>query len=347
MKTFWKIFSSFLALLISILLVISLIVLPAISFFTDTVDPSKLVEIIISSGLLTDPKVPAAGSHQILLSAGTAEGLPEGMGFEALTDALQELANSGILDVEQLMEDLEIPADTEIDHKQMIQELTESKAVQVLLSTYTEDILNAAAGTGAAPALTADTVMDILAPHMDQIVTIVENNLPADVKIDRQKLTDAIDKAVNSALPEIVDALPPAQEIANAVVGTNDDMPTVMCALNFVRSGQLRLLAFALVAVLLILVFLLRLPGFSGLRWVSISGLVGAVFVGGLGYLLQARPVLTSLQSAIGDIASLVMPLLSGLSSTFVTFAVFYGVAGMVLIVGYGVLSAFVIKKDK
>ena len=98
-------------------------------------------------------------------------------------------------------------------------------------------------------------------------------------------------------------------------------------------------------ATLIVLVFLFRLPKINGLRWVGISGLVGAVFVGGLGYLLQAKPVLDSLLPALGEVATLAMPLISTLASTFVTFAIIYSIAGLVLVVGNGVLNAVVTKK--
>ncbi len=345
MKTFWKIFSAFFAFLMSILLVVSLIVFPAVSFLTDNAEPSKLVDIIMSSGLLTQQGKPSARNPQILLSENTVAGLPEGVDLDTLMESLEELANSGVIDVEELMEDLEIPEDVKIDQEQLKQELTQSQAVQTLVSTYAEDIINAAAGTGEPPALTTETVLEILQPHMEEIVTIVENNLPEDVKIDREKVSNAIDKAASAAFPALVDKLPPAQEVAQTIVSTNDMLPTVMSALNFVRSGKLRTIALCVVAALIVLVFLFRLPKINGLRWVGISGLVGAVFVGGLGYLLQAKPVLDSLLPALGEVATLAMPLISTLASTFVTFAIIYSIAGLVLVVGNGVLNAVVIKK--
>lgn len=346
MKTVWKIFSGLLAFLLSILLILSLVCFPAISFVTDHADPGKLVDIIMSSGVLGSAGTPSASGHHILLSNGTVENPQNPADLETFLAALGELANRGVIDVEQLMEDLEIPADAEIDQEQMMQELTESAAMQTLVATYAEDVINAAAGTGDAPTLTTDTVMDILAPHMEEIVTIVENNLPADVNIDREKLTDVIDKAASTALPELVDSLPPAKEVADAIVSTNAELATVMSAINFVHSGQPRLIALGAIVVLLIFVFLLRLPSFNGLRWIGISGLVGAVFAGALGYILQAKPILQSLQSALAELSALVMPLLSSLASTFVTFAIIYGVVGLVFVVGNGVLNAVLAKKE-
>ena len=184
MKLFWKILSSFWASLLSIILVFALLLLPVISFLTDHSNPNRIVDIFASSDLFTQPDNPTAGDRPILLSNGAVADVPENLDFEALMETLQELSESGVIDVEQLVKDLEIPTDIEIDQERMMQELSESKAVQTLLTTYADDILRSASGTGDAPLLTADTVMDILAPHMDEIVTIVESNLPNEVNID-------------------------------------------------------------------------------------------------------------------------------------------------------------------
>ena len=345
MKILWKIISSILAFLISILLFLSLILFPAVSFLTDSSEPSKLVDALMSSGLFAQPSEPSAKSHQILLSTDTVEDLPGNDTLESLMASLEELANSGIIDVEQLMEDLDIPKDAQINSAHMMQELSESKAVQTLITKYAEDILSAATGAETAPALTAETVMDILSPYMDELVSIVERNLPKDANIDREKLSAAIDKAAGDALPTLVDTLPPAKEVANALVGEDGELAMALEAFGFVRSGQLRLIALGVIAIFLLLIFLLRLPGFKGLRWIGISGLFGAVFAGGLGYLLQAKPVLVALQDAVADASGLVMPLLKSLSSTFVNFAIIYAIAGFILIISCGVLNAVFAKK--
>ena len=345
MKILWKIISSILAFLISILLVLSLILFPAVSFLTDSSEPSKLVDALMSSGLFAQPGEPSAKNHEILLSTDIVEDLPDKDTLESLMASLEELTSSGIIDVEQLMEDLEIPKDAQIDSAQMLQELSESKAVQTLITKYAEDILNAATGTEAPPALTGETVMGILSPHMDELVSIVERNLPKDANIDREKLSAAIDKAAGDALPTLVDALPPAKEVANALVGEDGELAMALEAFGFVRSGQLRLIALGVIAIFLLLIFLLRMPGFKGLRWIGISGLFGAVLAGGLGYLLQAKPVLVALQEAVSDASGLVMPLLKSLSSAFVNFAIIYAIAGFAFIIGCGVLNAAFVKK--
>jgi len=228
----------------------------------------------------------------------------------------------------------------------MVQELTQSSAVQALVSTYAEDIINAATGSGEAPKLTTESVLEILNPHMEEIVTIVEKNLPEEVEIDKEKLINAVEKVTSSALPTIVETLPPAKDVAQTIVQSMpEELTMILDALKMIRSGNMQTIAIVAVAALLALLFLLRLPTINGLRWMGVNGLISAVFVGALGYVLQAPFFLELLASLPASVLSLATPLIAALASTFVTFAIIYGVTGLVLIVGNGVLNAVLTKK--
>ena len=389
MKVFWKILSAFLAVLLSIVLVISLILLPIVSFLTENADPSKLVKAAFESGLLSELGMPSASRRPILLSndtvittlpdgydvedyitlpdgydaedfttlppdidigdledSGLAESLPEGIGVEELFSAVAELVENGVIDVEELMVELEIPEDAIVNTDKMIEELTQSSAVQAVVSVYAEDIINAATGTGEAPKLTTESVLEILTPHMEEIVTIVEKNLPPEVEINKDKLTQAVEKVTNTALPSIVETLPPAEEVAQTIVQSAPaELTMILDALKMIRTGTLQTIAIVAVVALLLLLFVLRLPTINGLRWMGINGLISAVFVGALGYVLQAPFFLALLADLPTAVLSLATPLIAALAATFVTFAIIYGVVGLVLIVGNGVLNAVVVKK--
>ena len=389
MKVFWKILSAFLAVLLSIVLVVSLILLPIVSFLTENADPSKLVKAAFESGLLSELGMPSASRRPILLSndtvittlpdgydvedyitlpdgydaedfttlppdidigdledSGLAESLPEGIGVEELFSAVAELVENGVIDVEELMVELEIPEDAIVNTDKMIEELTQSSAVQAVVSVYAEDIINAATGTGEAPKLTTESVLEILTPHMEEIVTIVEKNLPPEVEINKDKLTQAVEKVTNTALPSIVETLPPAEEVAQTIVQSAPaELTMILDALKMIRTGTLQTIAIVAVVALLLLLFVLRLPTINGLRWMGINSLISAVFVGALGYVLQAPFFLALLADLPTAVLSLATPLIAALAATFVTFAIIYGVVGLVLIVGNGVLNAVVVKK--
>lgn len=403
MKVFWKILSAFLAILLSIVLVVSLIALPIVSFLTENADPSKLVKAIFESGLLNELGAPSAHRRPILLSNDAVIGtlpdgtnvedfitlppdydigdygtlppdfnidqlpegttlppeisddlienmpeldLPEGVDMEELFGAVADLVDSGVIDVEELMTELEIPEDAVVNTDKMIEELTQSSAVQTLVSTYAEDIVNAATGTGEAPKLTTESVLEILNPHMEEIVTIVEKNLPEEVEIDKDKLTSAVEKVTSSALPTIVETLPPAENVAQTIVqSAPKELTMVLDALKMIRSGNLQTMAIIAVVALLLLLFVLRLPTINGLRWMGVNGLVSALFAGAIGYVLQAPFFLALLADLPASVLSLATPLIAALASTFVTFAIIYGAAGLVLIIGNGVLNVVLKKK--
>lgn len=377
MKVFWKILSAFLAVLLSIVLVVSLILLPIVSFLTENADPSKLVKAAFESGLLSELGMPSASRRPILLSndmvittlpdgydaedfttlppdidigdledSGLTESLPEGIGVEELFSAVAELVENGVIDVEELMVELEIPEDAIVNTDKMIEELTQSSAVQAVVSVYAEDIINAATGTGEAPKLNTESVLEILTPHMEEIVTIVEKNLPPEVEINKDKLTQTVEKVTNNALPSVVETLPPAEEVAQTIVQSAPaELTMILDALKMIRTGTLQTIAIVAVVALLLLLFVLRLPTINGLRWMGINGLISAVFAGALGYVLQAPFFLALLADLPTAVLSLATSLIAALAATFVTFAIIYGVVGLVLIVGNGVLNAVVVKK--
>ena len=383
MKVLWKIFSAFMALLLSIVLVVSLVLLPIVSFLTENADPSKLVKAAFESGILSELGMPSASRRPILLSNDYSIGvlpegtdvedlidgtlppdldidelpedaidelpdmdLPEGVDMEELFGAVAELVETGVIDVEELMTELEIPEDAVVNTDQMIQELTQSSAVQTLVSVYAEDIVNAATGTGEAPKLTTESVLEILNPHMEEIVTIVEKNLPEEVEIDKDKLTSAVEKVTGTALPTIVETLPPAEEVAQTIVqSVPAELTMILDALKMIRTGSLQTIAIVAVVALLLLLLVFRLPSFNGLRWIGVSGLISAVFAGALGYVLQAPFFLALLSDLPQSVLSLATPLIAALAATFVTFAIIYGIVGLVLVIGNGVLNAVLAKK--
>ena len=420
MKLIWQIFSRLLASLLSVLLFLSLILIPFISFITDTIEPGKLVDLIFASGILDQLSAPSSGHHNILLSNGTADtgsdpeleklidtfkdrlsngemtakelifalsdklnsgeldaatltkalqelidsgavdakqvlsafGLPDALyqtllaadgsiDLSSLVNTFQALMGSGLLDVETLLEEIGIPADTPIDTESIMKNLAKSDAAKELIATYAEDVLNAATGEDKNPKLTADTVLHILQPHMEEIANIVKDSLPEDVEIDNEKLESAINKAASTVLPSLVDSLPSAENMANTIVDhENPAIVAMMNALKFVRNGYLRLAAIGVAAALSLFIFLLRLPGFSGLRWVGSEVLSSALIIGALAFFLQTQQMIDILRSFANEATVFVTPLLSELSTAFVPFAIIYGVAALVLIVGSKILDA-------
>ena len=306
----------------------------------DATTLTKTLQELINSG--------AVDAKQMLSALGFPDALYQALfasensiDLSSLVNTFQVLMTSGLLDVDTLLEEIGIPADTPIDTEEIMKKLAKSEAAKELIATYTEDVLNAATGVDNVPGLTADTVLDILQPHMEEIANIVKDSIPEDVEIDSEKLESAINKAASTVLPSLVDALPSAENMANTIIDQeNPAVVAIMDGLKFVRSGYLRLAAIGVAVVLSLLIFLLRLPGFSGLRWVGSEVLSGALVIGALAFFLQTQQMIDILRSFVNEATVFVAPLLSELSAAFVPFAIIYGIAGLVLIVSSKILDA-------
>ena len=418
MKTLWRLFSRLLASLLSTILLLCLLLLPLISFVAGMAEPSKLVDLIFSSGALDALSLPSEGEHIILLSkeavvsgsenpladelkekldsgkitvpelfdqleemfltgklddealsqtlhglisAGAVDikdvakelgtsfavqqlilSLEGTLDFDALTEAFDTFADSELLDMDTLTKELDLPSDVKIDSAALAQSLAKSSAMQALISAYTEDVLNAATNTGNDPLLTSETVTELLAPHMEEIATIVENSLPENVQLDRTKLTGAIEKAAAVTLPALVNTIPPAQTVADTIV--KQDTPGLAAAmevLKYIRNGFVRALIIGAIAILSILIVLLRLPGFSGLRWVGTDLLTAGALAGIVGYGVQTDIMQNLISSLIEGGETVVLSVLSDFSSAHMPFLAVYGGAGLIVLIFSGFLNIF------
>jgi hypothetical protein len=262
--------------------------------------------------------------------------------FDTLAKAFDTFADSDLLDMDTLTEELDLPSDVKIDSAALAQSLAKSNAMQALISAYTEDVLNAATNTGNDPLLTSETVTELLAPHMEEIATIVENSLPENVQLDRAKLTGAIEKAAAVTLPALVNTLPPAQEVADTIVKQDTPGLTVaMEVLKYIRNGFVRALIIGAIAILSLLIVLLRLPGFSGLRWIGTDLLTAGVLAGIVGYGVQTDIVQNLISSLIDGGETVVLSVLSDFSAAHMPFLAVYGGAGLVVLIFSGFLNIF------
>ncbi len=362
MKTIWRFFSRMLSSFLCAVLLLCLLFLPLISFVAQLAEPRTLVDLISSFDIVGEQSPPSAADRNILLADGPVlpggadsgysellgslpmifSSLKDAVDLEALAEAFEKLSDSELLDMAALAEELGIPADVRIDEEKLIRALAQSDAVKVLISTYAEDVLNAATDMGKAPILTADTVIELLSPHMEELAGIVEDCLPEEVQIDSTKLTGAVKKATSATLPVLVESLPPAEEMASTVIKQeNPVITTIMDAIRIIRSGSLFRIVIIAIAVLCLLIFLLRLPGFSGLQGIGVQALIAGILSGAIGFVLQASFVKDFISSVAPERISVFDSILSGISTAFMPYLFIYGIAGILLLVGSGILNHF------
>ena len=315
MKVLWNLFGGLIALVLSILLVISLVLLPVVSFLTYCTEPVNLISTVARYDFLKDRD-----------------------------ESVTEVAVRLILPPEILMDAVILPEGAQVDEQKLVDDLSKSDLIWALLSAYANDVMDAATGLENNPALTKGTVVDLLKPHAIQMIEVARVSLPADTKIDEEKLAETINSAIEKEMPPLVEEFIPAQELAQSIVpalglDSSAGLHPALKALKLIRAGTLRLACFVLATALALLIVLFRLPKPSGLRWVGIAGLFSALLTAALGFGLQTRTVLSSLQQAAGDSASMVSRFVSALSSDFVSFATICGIVGLALVIVGGLLQ--------
>ena len=374
--------SKIITLLISFLLVISLFLTPITTYITSMTDPSRIVNILFSSGIFGadsetpteeptgDPSdapvddstgesdTPAAFAYRPAAqtedetetpaedsvvpeeSTPSTEGSDLPLDMSSLFGSMQDLIGSGIIDEETLNSMLNLPEGTTVDTTKLGEQILGSSAAEALVSAYIADALDAASGTGEAPRLTSETVMELITPHIDELVTIVEDCLPEGTEIDRTALEEATVQALQAALPAIVDALPDASEAAELLSSQVPGMDLALNAIKFIRTGALRALALMAVMILIVALCLFRLPGLRGLLCVGICGIVSGLLCGAI-YMLLSMPVLNEfLSTSLGSFSVLVTEFSRDFAHEYAACAVIYGVCGLALTLGTTVLRS-------
>ena len=390
------------SLLLSILLVLSLVITPITTYVTDLADPSRIVDLLFSSGILgggddeaapEDPSGPAENPSEEPSSEPSEDAtgeavtpdnneggepavasledeatpaaedpsedpseepseeptgdpvtdpeatLPQdppvegsGTSTDDLFGSLKDLVSSGIIDQETLNSMLELPEGSTVDTEKMADKLMNSEAAKELVDAYVDDILNSA--TTGESTFNGDAALDIINPHIGELIDIVEECLPEGAVVDRTALEEATKKALEVALPAIVDALPAPDDAVNALAEKVPYLKEALKAIDFIRNGSLRACALLLVMIFIVALCIFRIPGLRGLLCIGICGVIGALLCGGI-YLVLSMPTLNEfLVTSLGQYSTLVTEFAGDFAHEYAVCAVIYGVIGLVLILG-------------
>lgn len=219
---------------------------------------------------------------------------------------------------------------------ELLEKILSSKAAKELIGTYVEDVTNAFTGSDKAPKLDAEKLKAIVKDNIDDVVAIVKEIDPNVSEHDLTELKDALTKVIDEKAGELVDALPKPTEIRQAVM---EDIPEMEVVFNLLAKKNVIILALiALPVVLCGLIFLCRMSGFRGLRWIAVDLFVG----GGLnaficGGLLVASSVLLETVADQAVIGALVSSLLSSFTTGMLVST------AVILVVGGASLATYIV----
>ena len=318
MKKVLNVVGIFAAVILSIVLVLMLLATPIIFSTLSLLNGqtvTKVVTDMFTAGQEAQPSAEKAEIVTLSNTTQTAENVGEDLLAGMFGDAVSQEQLSAILS---------------------------SNAAKELIEAYTGDLTNAITGSNKAAAFNADKIKSIVNDNIDEIVQVLQANVPECANMSADELKTNIQKAVNENAEEIVNSLPKPEEIKQQLV---ESVPALETAMNILEmKNTIKLAIIGVIVVLSGLIFVCRIPGMRGFRWLAVD-----LFVAGGLNLLTSVGLLFS-KSAVGEIAKeagvQIANMVGSLLSTFTGGILIRAV--VMLVAGGGLLTTYIfIKKAK
>lgn len=220
-----------------------------------------------------------------------------------------------------------------------ISAILDSKVAKELIEAYTEDLTGAFAGGDKASEFNAEKIKSVVNENIDDIVEVLQKNIPELADKSAEELKKEITKAVDENADKIMEALPDPEDLKQQLAEENPMLETVMTVIAM--RDTIKLILIGVIVVLSGLIFACRLPGVRGFNWIAVD----LFTAGGLGVLvsvvlLMASSALGSSTEAYGaELVGLVGVLLSSFTTgLFVRY-------GVMLVFGGVLLTAYLLLK--
>lgn len=224
--------------------------------------------------------------------------------------------------------------------------ILDSKAAKELIEAYTEDLTGAFAGGDQAASFNAEKIKSIVNENIDDIVDVLQKNVPELAGKTAEELKKEITKAVDENADKIIETLPDPADLKQQLAEENPVLEIVMTIIGM--RDTIKVILIAAILVLSGLIFACRLPGTRGLSWLAVD----LFTAGGLGVLISVVLMMASsaLNSSVETYGAELVSLVGVLLGSFTTgMLVRYGVMlafGGILLTAYILLKKLQAKKQ-
>lgn len=221
---------------------------------------------------------------------------------------------------------------------ELLEKILSSKAAKELIETYVDDVTNTFTGSNKAPKLDAEKLKSIVKEHMDEVVEIAKQINPDISDHELAEVKDALTKVIDENAEELMEALPKPADIHKEVMASNPELEIAFRI--FAKKNLIKLALVAIPILLSGLIFLCRMEGFRGLRWIAtdlfVCGGLNGFICGGLLFLTPM------LMKSVADEA-IASKLIGSLLSSFTTGMVVR--TAVILVAGGALLAAYIVMK--
>lgn len=240
----------------------------------------------------------------------------------------------------ELITNIDISQIVTVEHEDpkveaLIQTLYTSDASKEVAQLYMSDVYSYLSDENHEAVLTEQMLQQIAHEHMDELVQLVQesNILP---EHDQQQVREEIQTLVETEADTILAELPDVQQIADDVIGDNAQRKSLVKLVT--QKGELERVVYIALAILAVLIFLFRLPGFKGLRWLATD-----LYIAGAVLVLQCLAVTLGGEFVAGlfsqnVIGMLIAPLVDALSGGMILRTAIVLGAAVLLTVAYCVI---------
>lgn len=157
--------------------------------------------------------------------------------------------------------------------REIVENVLSSNAIKEIIHAYSDDLTRVLTGEEKMAELDAQKIKDIVNDNMDEIVEIVRQIHPEMTENDTIELKKAITQAVEEKAEEVVQLLPKPEEIRQQLI---EESPELEIALNVIaQKNTIKWVAIGATTLLCVLIFVCRLWGFRGFRWLAVDLFVG------------------------------------------------------------------------
>jgi hypothetical protein len=141
--------------------------------------------------------------------------------------------------------------------------------VQDLYEIYIGDLIDVFNNEPAQNSLTEDKIKEIVHNNVDELYQIMLQQEPEAALLPEAEAKQKAEELFSQALVELFAGLPTAQQLRQSVMEENPELQTAMEILA--ATDMIKLSYIAEIVVLSVLIFICRIPGFRGIRWLSVD----------------------------------------------------------------------------
>lgn len=167
-----------------------------------------------------------------------------------------------------------ITAEMDLDEEgeiqaQLIEDIMDSKMMEEVLELTVDNMFNVMEGKSTKNSLTAAEIQTVAEKHMDEITSILKKHFVGDEEIPEEYIDEMASEMIDELAVSFAEMLPTTEDM-----GLDRETVSVISSL---RNGTYFWTAFAIAAVLTVLVMLCQVMRFKGFMWISVDYYVAAV----------------------------------------------------------------------